>query len=174
MDSNTTQHTKPRPTLTSCSAGHHDPHRYIRKEHTNTHSRTGHVHELRVKQPHPQGMDSNTTQNTKPDPHLHTAVPDTTTHIIVCKKHTQTHIREPGHVCELRFKQPHCAAWTATKPEIQSLTPHLHSAAPDIATHIVIRNEPHHYMRKAHAHELRFKRPHYTAWTATQPEIKKI
>ena len=36
------------------------------------------------------GVDSNTTQNTNPYPHLHAAVPGTTTHIIICENNAST------------------------------------------------------------------------------------
>ena len=50
------------------------------------------------------GVDSNTTQNTNPDTHLQAAAPDTTTHIIICKKHTCTW-GNGTHACELRFNR---------------------------------------------------------------------
>ena len=65
-------------------------------------------------------VDSNTTQDTNPDPHLHTAAPDTTTHTIICKNHTHAH-EQTEHTCELYASTEHSMAWTVSQHNTPTL-----------------------------------------------------
>ena len=86
------------------------------------------------------GVDSNTTQNTNPDTHTYSLQRRTRRPTSLYMRKAHMHMGErTGHARELRFNRTLFTAWTATQPKIPTLThTHLHTAAPDMTTHIII------------------------------------
>ena len=81
-------------------------------------------------------VDNNTTQNTNPGTHLHTAAPDTTIHMILCKKHTCTWGEGGTRVSHASTETLHAVDSNATRNT--KADTHVLPEAPDTTKHIIM------------------------------------